>query len=456
MKLKIKLRKRRNSSQDSPIRQLVTSFLILIFIGALLLKLPFSTVNGIAFVDALFTSTSAVCVTGLVVLDTAKEFTFTGQFIIMCLIQLGGFGIMTFSIGVFAMFSGDMSIKWRFAFDSIYNEVTIIPPAEILKKILIYTFTIESVIASILFTEFIQKMPLGDAIWASVFHAVSAFCNAGFSTFSDNLISYQDNSVVILAISMAIVLGGIGFLVLTELTKMKFSRKKKFFRQFSLHSKIVLFVTGILIFGGALLFLILEWNFIIKDMPLKTKLLTSIMQSITCRTAGFNSVDIGLLRESTLEIMMTLMFIGGSPGSIAGGIKTTTFAVITGLLIAKIKGKKQVVFWNRSISEDAVNRSMTLFVLAFVFIYTSTIFLLTLHSFDSNNSFLQVVFEVVSAFGTVGLSTGITGRFSYDGKILLAIVMFVGRVGPFALISAITENIKTADYEIADENIMIG
>jgi trk system potassium uptake protein TrkH len=363
---------------------------------------------------------------------------------------------MTFSIGVFAMFSGNMSLKWRFTFDSIYNEVTVIPPVEILKKVLIYTFTIESVIAVLLFTEFIKKMPLTEAVWASVFHAVSAFCNAGFSTFSDNLISYQDNSVVILAISMAIVLGGIGFLVLTELTGMKFSRKKKFFRQFSLHTKIVLFVTGILIFGGAALFLLLEWNFIMKDMPLKTKLLTSILQSITCRTAGFNSVDIGLLRESTLGIMMTLMFIGGSPGSIAGGIKTTTFAVISGLLISKIRGKNQVVFWNRSISDDAVNRSMTLFVLAFIFIYSSTITLLSFHSFDSNNSFLQVVFEVVSAFGTVGLSTGITSKFTYDGKLLLSLVMFVGRVGPFALISAITENVKTAKYEIADENIMIG
>jgi trk system potassium uptake protein TrkH len=193
-----------------------------------------------------------------------------------------------------------------------------------------------------------------------------------------------------------------------------------------------------------------------KDMPLKTKLLTSILQSITCRTAGFNSVDIGLLRESTLGIMMTLMFIGGSPGSIAGGIKTTTFAVIIGLLISKIRGKRQVVFWNRSISEDAVNRSMTLFVLAFVFIYSSTIILLSFHSFDANSSFLQVVFEVVSAFGTVGLSTGITPKFTYDGKLLLSLVMFVGRVGPYALISAITENVKTAKYEIADENIMIG
>jgi len=455
MKFNIK-RKKRNRSQDSPIRQLVTSFLILIFGGAFLLKLPFSTVNGIAFIDALFTSTSAVCVTGLTVLDTAKDFTFTGQLIIMCLIQFGGFGIMTFSIGVFAMFSGDMSLKWRFTFDSIYNEITAIPPVEILKKILIYTFTIEFVIAAILFTEFIKNLPLADAIWASVFHAVSAFCNAGFSTFSDNLISYQGNTVVILAISMAIVLGGIGFLVLTELTNMKFSWKRKFFRQFSLHTKIVLFVTGILIFGGAVLFLILEWNFIIKDMPLKTKLLTSIMQSITCRTAGFNSVDIGHLRESTLGVMMTLMFIGGSPGSIAGGIKTTTFAIISGLLISKIKGKKQVVFWNRAVSEDAVNKSMTLFVLAFVFIYTSTIVLLSFHSFDTANSFLQVVFEVISAFGTVGLSTGITSKFSSDGKVLLAIIMFVGRIGPFALISAITEKVKTANYEVANENIMIG
>lgn len=454
--IKFKRRKKRKFKQDSPIRQLVTSFLILIFGGAFLLKLPYSTVNGIAFVDALFTSTSAVCVTGLIVLDTAKEFTFTGQFIIMCLIQLGGFGIMTFSIGVFAMFSGDMSLKWRFTMGSIYNEVSVIPPVEILKKIIIYTFTIESVIAAILFTEFIKKLTLTEAIWASVFHAVSAFCNAGFSTFSDNLISYQDNTVVILAVSMAIVLGGIGFLVLTELTNMKFSRKKKFFRQFSLHTKIVLFVTGILIFGGAALFMILEWSFIMKDMPLKTKLLTSIMQSITCRTAGFNSVDIGLLRESTLGVMMTLMFIGGSPGSIAGGIKTTTFAVISGLLIAKIRGKKQVVFWNRSISEEAVNKSMTLFVLAFVFIYTSTITLLAIHSFDINNSFLQVVFEVISAFGTVGLSTGITSKFTYDGKIILAIIMFVGRIGPFALITAITEKVRSADYEIADENIMIG
>ncbi len=454
--MKFIINRKKKFNQDSPLRQLVTSFLILIFGGAFLLKLPFATVNGITIVDAIFTSTSAVCVTGLTVIDTAKEFTFYGQLIILTLIQLGGFGIMTFSIGVFAMFSGDMSLKWRFTMGSIYNEVTVTPPVEILKKIVIYTFVIEFTAAAILFTEFIRIMSFKNALWTSVFHAVSAFCNAGFSTFSDNLISYQNNSVVILTISLTIVLGGIGFIVLTELTNIRFSRKKKLFKQFSLHTKIVLFTTGILILGGSAFFAILEWTHIMKDMPLQTKILTSLMQSITCRTAGFNSIDIGLLRESTLGIMMTLMFIGGSPGSIAGGIKTTTFAVVTGLLISKLRGRNQIVFWNRAINEESVNKSMTLFVLAFVFIYTATITLLSFHSFDTNNSFLQVVFEVISAFGTVGLSTGITSRFTADGKILLAIVMFIGRVGPFALITAITEKIKTADYEVADENIMIG
>jgi trk system potassium uptake protein TrkH len=454
--MKFRIKRKNRLKQNSPLRQLVTSFLILIFGGAFLLKLPYSTINGISLVDALFTSTSAVCVTGLIVIDTAKEFTFYGQIIILILIQLGGFGIMTFSIGLFSMFSGDMSLKWRFTMSSLYNEVTVIPPIEILKKIIIYTFTIEAFTAVILYSQFIQKMTFSDALWTSVFHAVSAFCNAGFSTFSDSLISYQDNGIVISAISFAVILGGIGFIVLTELTRMKFSRKKRFFSQFSLHSKIVLATTGILILGGSILFLILEWNYIMKDMPLQTKILTSFMQSITCRTAGFNSIDIGLLRESTLGIMMTLMFIGGSPGSIAGGIKTTTFAVVTVLLISKLKGRNQIVFWNRSINPEAVNKSMTLFILAFVFIYTASITLLSFHSFDTNNSFLQVVFEVISAFSTVGLSTGITAKFPSDGKILLTIIMFVGRIGPFALITAITEKVKTADYEVADENIMIG
>lgn len=440
----------------SPVQQFVISFLVLIFTGAFLLKIPSATVSGITFVDALFTSTSAVCVTGLVVLDTAKDFTFTGQVIILLLIQLGGLGIMTFTIGIFSMFGGSFSLKWRFAFGEIYNEVAIIPPAQILKKIISYTLFIETVTAIILFTQFIRQFSITDSIWFSVFHSVSAFCNAGFSTFTDNLVSYQDNPVIILSIAANIILGGIGFIVLTELANFKILRKKKLFRQFSLHSKIVILTTSILIFGGTFLFMFLEWNYIIKGQPLITKFLSSFFQSVTCRTAGFNSVDIGSLRQSTLGVMMLLMFIGGSPGSIAGGIKTTTTAVIAGMVISKFKGKKQVIFWNRSISEDITNKSMTLVILAFIFIYASTILLLSIHSFDDKNSFLQVIFEVISAFGTVGLSTGITSRFPDPGKLLLSLVMFVGRVGPFAIITAISVSRKAADIEIADENIMIG
>lgn len=437
-------------------QQFVASFVILILTGALLLKLPAATVKGISFIDALFTSTSAVCVTGLIVLDTGRDFTFIGQVIIIMLIQLGGLGIMTFTIGIFSMFGGTFSLKWRFAFGEIYNDVAIIPTKQILKKILIYTFTIEFTIAAILFTQFIERFGIIESLWLSAFHSISAFCNAGFSPFSDNLVSYQDNPVVVLAICTDIVLGGLGFIVLTELANIKVKRKKPFFDQFSLHSKIVLVSTAVLIFGGAFLFLGLEWNYIIKGKTFDTKLLISLFQSITCRTAGFNTVDIGALRDSTLSVMMLLMFIGGSPGSIAGGIKTTTFAVISGMVISKFRGKKQVIFWNRAINEDIINKSMALVILSFIFIYASTITILSVHSFDEKNSFLQVIFEVISAFGTVGLSTGITPHFPDLSKLLLSLVMLVGRVGPFAIITAITVNRKIADIEIADENIMIG
>lgn len=448
--------KKRLIGRISPVQQFILSFLFLILTGSLLLQIPSATLHGISFIDALFTSTSAVCVTGLVVLDTGKDFTFTGQAIILMLIQFGGLGFMTFTIGIFSMFGGSFSLKWRFAFSEIYNEVAIIPPSQILKKIILYTVTIESITSMILFSQFIRQFNLIDSIWYSVFHSVSAFCNAGFSTFTDSLISFQNNPVIILSLSVNIILGGIGFIVLTELANFKFRRKRKIFRQFSLHSKIVFTSTVILIAAGSLMFLFLEWGYIMDGDSLPQKLLTSWFQSVTCRTAGFNSVDTGALRHSTLAVMMLLMFIGGSPGSIAGGIKTTTFAVIAGMVISKFKGSKQVVFWGRSINEEIINKSMTLVILSFIFIYISTISLLAMHSFDDNNSFLQVIFEVISAFATVGLSTGITSKFPDSGKLLLTLVMFVGRVGPFAIITALTMSRKKIDIDIADENIMIG
>lgn len=439
-----------------PVQQFVASFIVLIISGALLLMMPQSTVNSISFIDAIFTSTSAVCVTGLTLLDTGKDFTFTGQAIILLLIQLGGFGIMTFSIGIFSMFSGGFSLKWRFAFGEIYNTVTIIPPRQILKKIFLYTFTIEILTAAVLFTQFIGDFSLAESAWLSVFHSVSAFCNAGFSIFSDNLVRYRSNTVVITAISLNIILGGLGFLVLAEIAGTGFKLKKSVFTQFSLHTKIVLVSTAILIVSGAALFMLFEWGHIMRGIPFREKCLVSVFQSVTCRTAGFNSVDIGALRQSTLSVMILLMFIGGSPGSIAGGIKTTTFAVICGIIISRIRGQRQIVFWNRAISEEAVNKSMLLVILSFVFIYSFTILILATGSYDANHSFQGVMFEVISAFGTVGLSTGITASFPEVSKILLSIVMLVGRVGVFAILTVLTADQRASDIEIADENIMIG
>lgn len=440
----------------SPVQQLVASFIILIIAGTLLLMLPFSTTRGISLIDAIFTSTSAVCVTGLTVIDTGKDFTIFGQAVILFLIQLGGLGIMTFSIGIFSMFSGGLSIKWRFTFDEIYNDVTIIPPLQILKRILLYTFAIESFTALVLYSQFSMEFGVIDSLWLSVFHSVSAFCNAGFSTFSDSLVRYNSNYILMTAISMNIVLGGLGFLVLTELAGIRPRKKKTLFRQFSLHSKIVLISSAILILAGADLFMFFEWSHIIKDMPLGEKISASVFQSITCRTAGFNSIDISSLRQSTLSVMMLLMFIGGSPGSIAGGIKTTTFVVISGLIISRARGQKQIVFWNRAIPDEAVNKSMMLVVLSFILVYSFTILLLSNGSSGPDKSYLDVMFEVVSAFGTVGLSTGITSGLPELSKFFLSIVMFAGRVGIFAILTKITADIGDSNIEIADENIMIG
>jgi len=448
--------KKKFVSGIKPVQQFVASFIVLIISGALLLMLPQSTVRGISLIDAIFTSTSAVCVTGLTVLDTGKDFTFTGQAIILLLIQLGGLGIMTFSIGIFSMLSGSFSLKWRFAFGEIYNEVTIIPPMQILKKIFLYTFTIEILTAAVFFTQFIGDYSPAESAWLAVFHSVSAFCNAGFSTFSDSLTGYRSNTLFMTAVSLNIILGGLGFLVLAELAGTGFKLKKNLFRQFSLHTKIVLASTAILIASGAALFMLFEWGHIMRGMPFREKCLVSVFQSLTCRTAGFNSVDIGTLRQSTLSVMMLLMFIGGSPGSIAGGIKTTTFAVICGIIISRFRGERQIVFWNRSVSEEAVIKSMLLVILSFIFIYSFTILILATGSYDSNHSYLGVMFEVISAFGTVGLSTGITGSFPGLSKILLSVIMLVGRVGVFAILTVLTADSRTADIEIADENIMIG
>lgn len=440
----------------SPIHKVVLSFIILIFAGTLLLMLPWSANRDVTFVDALFTSTSAVCVTGLTVLDTEKDFTMLGQLVIMLLIQFGGLGIMTFTVSLLSLAGGSFSIRWRLTFESFYNEMKVLHIRSVLKRIVLYTFSIELVIALFLFSQFSKDYGPAEAAWHSLFHAVSAFCNAGFSTFSPNIVPYYDNEVVILFLSLAIILGGLGFLVLTELFNARNLRKSRILTHFSLHTKLVLIATAGLLLVGTLAFLFLEWEHVMKGFSLKAKLLTAFFHSTSCRTAGFNSIDVGALRESTLFMMTALMFIGGSPGSIAGGIKTTTFMVILGLLFMRMTGRKQVTFWGRALDSDTVSRATTLIILSGIFLYFATFFLLAIHSFDLEHRLTAALFEVTSAFGTVGLSTGITPKMFDDGKLLVTLVMFVGRLGPLTLIASLTMNKKDIPIEYAEDHIMIG
>jgi trk system potassium uptake protein len=443
-------------SRISPIQKVLLSFFLLIMSGTALLMLPVSTTRGITFIDALFTSTSAVCVTGLIVVDTATGFTFFGQIVILLLIQFGGLGIMTFTIALIALAGGDFSIQWRFTFESFYSDIKRLPVKGILRRIILYTFGIELFFALVLFTQFINHFGMAEAIWHSIFHSISAFCNAGFSTFPENLAGFCNNVVVMIGVGSDIIMGGLGFLVLTELFRMRLRRGVRLSTQLSLHSKIVLAVTVLLIFGGMLFICLLEWNHLFKEMSVRTKLLSGFFQSVTCRTAGFNSVDIGRLRDSTLFIMTALMFIGGSPGSIAGGIKTTSAAVVTALLYSRFKNRDQVVFWGKGIPHGTVDKSVTLTFMALLVISTATFFLLGFNYLDRDVRFLEALFEVTSALNTVGLSTGITPRIPASGKFILVLVMYIGRLGPLTLVAALTSMQKNVAISYVEDDIMIG
>ena len=441
-----------------PLEKVLLSFIALIFIGALMLMIPASTRNGISVIDALFTATSAVCVTGLTVLDTPATFTLFGRIVLLLLIQFGGFGIMTFSLGLFSMLGKNLSVKWRYTLEGLYSDAGKIPIKSILKRVIKYTFMIESVTALILFSQFYRDFPLGEAIEHSLFHAISAFCNAGFSTFSNNLIGYQQNVIINLTIAVAIIMGGLGFIVLSELSRFLYGRRlrKKQSSGLSIHTRINLIMTLLLIVLGCAGFLVMEWNNTLKDLGPVHSLTASFFQSVTCRTAGFNTVDIAQLRESTLLMMIGLMFIGGSPGSIAGGIKTTTMFVVLMLVYSKLTGRKNVVIFRRSLDGETVDRSVTLFILSILFISLTVFILLAVEAARGNHNFLSVLFETVSAFGTVGLSMGLTINLKFFEKAILIAVMLAGRLGLLTILMALTLKKKRIAIEYPREHIMIG
>lgn len=440
-----------------PARVLVGSFAGLITIGTILLMLPAATVNAsLSFVDALFTATSATCVTGLIVTDTGTTFTTFGQLVILTLIQFGGLGLMTFSTFFVYLLGRKLSIGGRDLLEHTFSQLPILTVKKLLRAIFLTTFVVESVGAAILTFRFLAHMPAGKAVYFGIFHAISAFCNAGFSLFSDSMIGFQGDVILNITLISLIVIGGLGFIVISEIA---FQHRRQF-AKLSLHSRLVLYTSGALILGGFVFFLLMEFNNAVAPLNWKSKILTALFQSVTTRTAGFNSVDISLLSNSTLFVIIILMFIGASPGSCGGGIKTTTFAILIAQIKARFQAREEVNLMYRRIPGEVLSRAISIGFFSSMLIVIFTIVLLTtelpgLSHQASRGLFLEILFEVTSAFGTVGLSTGLTPSLSQAGRVLIVMLMFIGRLGPVTIATAVGTHEKQT-FKYASENIMVG
>jgi trk system potassium uptake protein TrkH len=444
----------------SPARTAIVAFALLIFTGTILLMLPISSKGApVGYIDALFTSTSAVCVTGLTVVDTGSTYSLFGQFIIMILIQFGGLGIMTMST-LFIMLAGKRpGLAGQIVVQDAFTHSRDRNILSILKDVFLFTGVIEGVGIVILFLIFLRENSVPRALFLSVFHSISAFCNAGFSVFSDSFVKYRENWALNLVICFLIISGGIGFLVLSEL-KRKFIVKHRALSRLSLHSKIVLSTTFILIVSGMVFILGMEWHNTLAPLSLSGRFQAAFFQSVTARTAGFNTLPIGNMANETLFLLILLMFIGASPGSCGGGIKTTSFATLVVLGLSRFQGSDRPRLFNRTISATSVEKAVSVVILSAIVICVGIMLVLITeignvpHS-QSRGQFLELYFEVVSAFGTVGLSTGITGSLAKMGKVILSIVMFVGRLGPLVVGVAVSRD-TSARYYYAEESIMVG
>jgi trk system potassium uptake protein TrkH len=444
----------------SPPRIIVLSFAGLIALGTLMLLLPWSTVNhSIRGVDAVFTATSATCVTGLIVLDTGKDFTILGQLTILFLIQLGGLGIMTFSTFFNILLKKRISFREKMMLEGVFAPEPWENFWTLLKTTLLFTLGTELIGALFLFSSFYPKLGLLKGIYASIFHSISAFCNAGFSIFSTSMINYNNDAVVNIVMPILIVLGGMGFVIIGEIyTYFNKIKKKECFR-FSLHTKITILVMISLILLGAITFWLLERNNSLKLMETRRSLFITIFQAITPRTAGFNTIDMRILSSPCLFFLMMLMFIGASPGSTGGGVKTTTLGVLISLLVSKIRSQKNINVLGRTLAKDIVDRAVAIVIVSIFIIVLFTFSLLIIENNNGSHQHFpleKVMFEAFSAYGTVGLSLGITPILSSLGKACIIILMFIGRLGPLTLFIAMGWGEPKTFYSYPQENVMLG
>ena len=437
---------------------------ITILTGTVLLKLPAAHEGApIGWLDALFTATSAVCVTGLVVVDTGSHFSFFGELVILILIQIGGLGVMTIGTTILLALGQSPTAIVRHLLTGMAGHKELIRPRDILLMVFLATFIAEAIGAVLLFFPFSRTHPAQEAAWLAIFHSVSAFCNAGFSLWPDSLTRFAGDPFVNVIVMALIILGGLGFVVLVEVKTWIATRLRQTGNgaRLSLHSKIVLTGSALAIVLGAVLIGVLESTNIMANRPWSERLFIAIFQSVTARTAGFNTVDIGALSNPTLLVLLALMFIGGGSGSMAGGIKLTTASTVTILVLQRLRGSREIHIFGRAIGQATIQRSVTLAVLASVLIASTVCFIEIVRrsgppTLADRGDFLAVLFEVVSGFGTVGLSMGITAALEPLAKAAVIFLMFTGRVGPLLLMDFFARLPPPPPLRHAKEELMIG
>ncbi|MFS0862314.1 TrkH family potassium uptake protein [Fredinandcohnia sp. 179-A 10B2 NHS] len=438
----------KKSVKLSPYQLLILIFFVFIMIGTCLLKLPLSTTEYISWIDALFTATSAATVTGLIVVDTPAVFTTFGEVVILSLIQLGGLGIMSFAVLIYMMLGKKISLKDRIIVQQALNQTSIGGIIKLVKYLFIFSLTIELIGMMLLAFKWVPEYGWGTGLYYSLFHSVSAFNNAGFALWSDSLMGYVGDPLVNTVITTLFIIGGIGFTVLIDVWQTKKLKK------FSLHSKLMIIGTVVLNVVAMLLVFVLEFhnpNTLASLSTLSDKLWAAYFQGVVTRTAGFNTIDIAAIDESTAFLMVILMFIGAGSASTGGGIKLTTFLVIVFGVLSFLKGKKDVVISNRSISNEIVFRALAISSISLFFVLLA-VFILTI---SEDAPFLVSLFEVVSAFGTVGMSMGLTYSLTLVGKIIIIFIMFLGNIGPLTLVYSLSKP-RVSKIKYPKEDLLTG
>lgn len=431
----------------SPSQLLILVFFTAILLGTCLLKLPIASYHYVRWIDALFTATSAMTVTGLSTIDSAKEYTLFGQFVIITLIQLGGLGIVSFALLIFIMLGKKIGLKERILIQQSLNQTSLGGVIKLVRNLFLFSFMFEFIAMLFLSIRWIPEYGFWKGVFYSFFHSISAFNNAGFALWSDNLIRYVGDPIVNIGITGLIILGGIGFTVMSDIWY------KKSFRKLSLHSKIMIIGTIVTNLLAMAFIFFLEYHnpHTLGHLSTPNKLWASYFQAVTTRTAGFETMDLNDLKEPTALLFLLLMFVGAGSASTGGGIKLTTFIVIVISVITFIKGKQEIVLAKRTIATSILLKSLAIFSIALLAIFLA-VFVLCI---TEKAPFLKVLFEVISAFGTVGLTMGLTTKLTMIGKLIIVMMMFIGKLGPLTLAVSIAKS-EQASIRYPHEDILTG